>query len=576
VRFPVRVDKVGRQLLKVTAVGGQRSDAVARSVLVLSDGKAVPSARSGSLAAGTTTQTISFPAMAVPGSQQLHLDVFPAYLSQVVQGMDSLLRVPNGCFEQTTSTAWPNVLVTDYLKKTNQLKPEIALKAESLMSAGYQRLLTFEHKGGGFSWFGEQDPAPYLSVTAFGLMEFSDMAKVHPVDEAMVERTRAWLLGQQNDDGSWKGDMSEFFSFQTSLVRNTAFVVWALASSGYTGPALGRGLDYVKANASQDSKDAYSLALVANAIASAAPNDPALADVFTRLDALKHVDGDKISWDSGDTQTNFYGQGNDAAVTSTALVAHALLLAGGNKASVDGALAYLTAARDSEGNFGSTQATIWTLRTLLLSATKGTVGAEGTFTVAVDAKPFPALALTKDQADVMTTIDLASLATTGAHQVTLTFAGTGKVSYNLVSQYNLPWSMAPAEGTGPLAVSVSYDKTRLALDDLATATVSVRNLAVTGQAMVMVTVGLPPGFQVLTEDLDAYVEAKALSRYELTGKQLMLYVSSLRPSSTLAFKYRLRAVTPVRASDGGSLAYLYYAPDRRASAPAVTLEITAP
>ena len=86
---------------------------------------------------------------------------YSAYLSQVVDGMDALLRVPSGCFEQTTSTAWPNVLVTAYLQQTKQLKPEVQLKAESLMSAGYQRLLTFEHAGGGYSWFGEQDPAPF-------------------------------------------------------------------------------------------------------------------------------------------------------------------------------------------------------------------------------------------------------------------------------------------------------------------------------------------------------------------------------------------------------------------------------
>jgi len=168
--------------------------AVARSVLVVPDGQAVPVAASGTLGAGTITSTVNFPAAAVAGSQQLIPNVYPAYLSQVVDGMDSLLRVPSGCFEQTTSTAWPNVLVTAYLKQTKQLKQEVQLKAESLMSAGYQRLLTFEHAGGGYSWFGEQDPAPFLSVTAFGLMEFADMAQVQTVDEAMIARTRDWLL----------------------------------------------------------------------------------------------------------------------------------------------------------------------------------------------------------------------------------------------------------------------------------------------------------------------------------------------------------------------------------------------
>jgi hypothetical protein len=175
----------------------------------------------------------------------------------------------------------------------------------------------------------------------------------------------------------------------------------------------------------------------------------------------------------------------------------------------------------------------------------------------------------------MTTIDLGSVATAGDHQVSLAFAGSGKVSYNLVSRHHVPWVMAPPDRDGPLAVSITYDKTQLAIDDVATASVAVRNRTTSSQAMVLVTVGLPPGFEVQTADLDAYVAKQTLSRYELTGKQLLLYVSTLRPSEILTFDYRLRAVTPVRASDGGLEAYLYYSPDQRASAPATTLEVMA-
>jgi hypothetical protein len=517
---------------------------------------------------------VSFPAAAVAGSQQLYLNVYPAYLSQVVSGMDSLLRVPTGCFEQTTSTAWPNVLVTAYLQQTKQLKPEIQLKAESLMSAGYQRLLTFEHKGGGYSWFGEQDPAPYLSVTAFGLMEFADMAKVQTVDDAMIARTRDWLLGKQNADGSWQGDKSEFFTFQTSLVRNTAFVVWALASAGYTGPALASGLGYVKQNLDTEKLDAYSLGIIANAFQTAAPSDATASKVMDMLLALKKVDGDKVSWDSGGTQTCFYGGGNDADTSATALATHALLLAGGNKDTVDKALAYLAGTRDSMGNFGSTQATIWTLRALLLAASKGGDGAVGSFDVGVDGATFTTLALTADQSDVMTTVDLSTLATTGDHAVTLTFAGTGKVSYSLVAQHNLPWASAPATPSGPLSVSVSYDKTSLVLDESATATVVVNNNTASVQNMIMVTLGLPPGFQVATQDLDAYKTSQVLSAYEITGKQLMLYLSTLPASGSQTFKYHLQATMPVTASDGGAEVYLYYQPKQRSAAKAVTLQVT--
>ena len=570
-RFPVRVNEVGVQTLTVTATGSAASDALARKVLVVPDGKEFPNAISGSLAAGSVQQGVSFPANAVPGSDELYLEVYPAFLSQVVTGMDSMLQAPNGCFEQTTSTTWPNVLVTRYMTQTGQITPAIQMKAESLISAGYQRLLTFEHKGGGFSWFGEQDPAPYLSVTAFGVMEFADMAKVQPVDPAMLQRTVSWLAGQQQPDGSWKGDQSEFFTFKTSTLRNTAFTVWALAAADYTGPEMQSGISYVKSQLGTD-EDPYTLGLVANAFAKAAPADPALTSVLSDLDKKKHVDGDKVYWDSEGTQTNFYGGGNDAAVTATALVAHAMLQSGSYKSDVDGALTYLTSSKDPQGNFGSTQATIWTLRTLLLAAEKGTEGAVGNFEVDVDGTPFTTLSLTADKPDVMTTVDMKSFATQGSHQVKLSFVGTGKVSYNLVAKHNLAWADVPADPAGPLSIDISYDKTSLAVDDTVQATVHVINNTSSIQNMAIVTLGLPPGFAVLTEDLDAYKQNGQLSTYELTGKQLTLYLSALSAGSTTTFKYRLRATMPVKASDGGAAVYLYYQPDQKASAPETVLQ----
>lgn len=571
--FPVRVETVGLQTLTVTATGPQAADAVARKVLVIPDGKELSTATGGSLAPGSTTLGASFPANAVPGSSELYLEVYPAYLSQVVSGMDSMLAVPSGCFEQTTSTAWPNVLVTRYMKQTGQITPQIELKAASLMSAGYQRLLTFEHSGGGFSWFGEQDGAPFLSVTAFGLMEFADMAKMHPVDDAMIQRTQAWLLAQQKSDGSWLGDQSEFFSFQTSALRNTAFVIWALAANGYVGSEVTQAVAFVKSNLGTET-DAYTLGLVANALAAAAPNDPSTSSVLADLEAKKHPDGADVHWDSEGTQTNFYASGDDAAVTATALVTHAFLLAGQYKPSVDGALSYLAKRKDASGNFGSTQATIWTLRTLLLAAEKGTEGAVGSLQVNVDGAPFTTLTLSASTPDVMTVVDMKTLASLGAHQVGLSFVGTGKLSYNLVARHNLPWSAVPADVPGPLSVTVSYDKTQLQVNDQVLATVDVVNNTASIQSMAMVTLGIPPGFVVNTEDLDAEKASGELSHYELTGKQLTLYLSELPPSATHTFVYHLVATMPVKADDGGAKAYLYYQPEKTSSAPATEIVVT--
>jgi alpha-2-macroglobulin-like protein len=579
VSFPVRVEEVGLKTLTVQGIGSEKSDAVARTVRVVPDGKALVTAQSGSVGA-SVNHDVQFAADAITGSEQFNLSVFPTFLSQAVSGLDSMLQTPSGCFEQTTSNAWPNVLVTRYMLETDQITPDVQLKAEALMSAGYQRLLTFEHPGGGYSWFGTADPAPFLSVTAFGLMEFHDMAKVHEVDPAMLERTLAYLLANQQADGSWQGDNSEFFSFITSTLRNSAFTLMAVGSSGYTGPEVGSAVDYILSELqSEQTLDAYTLALVANALASVAPNEAALTGLLERLVEVAQVDASddtKVSWDTGDTQTNFYGYGNDADVTTTAMAVHALLLAGGYGDVVTKGLNTLVASKDALGNFGSTQATVWALKALLLAATKGTASAIGTLDVLVDGEPIRSIELTEDQADVMTTVDLRNLATAGTHNVELVFSGEGKPSYAVVSGYNVPWAEAPEEAPGPLSVDISYDRTQLVVDETVTASVVVANNTASTQNMALVTVGLPPGFEVERDDFAQYLAAGTLSKVEVTGKQVILYVSEIGANAEVTYSYRLRATMPIKASDGGGSVYPYYQPDQKREAAEQQIEVLPP
>lgn len=460
------------------------------------------------------------------------------------------------------------------MHKTGQSTPELALKAEGLISAGYQLLLTYEHDEGGFSWFGEPGD-PNVSVTALGLLEFSDMAEVFPVDEAMIARTRAWLAGKQNADGSWPSDISEFFTVNTSALRNTAFCAWALAAAGHQGPELARGMTYVAANTKTATDDSYTLAIVANALLLAGGDAGQKGQVLGALAERAVTEDGLVHWTSGETQTSFYGAGDSGDVETTALVAHALLLDGGYPALTAGAVDYLLSKKDKNGNFGSTQATVWALRTILLSAQTGTSGATGVVTLTVDGEPAGEVELTESQWDVMTTVDLSAFAKAPGATLTLDFAGEGKLSYNAVSGYHLPWDLVPGGAQGPLSVAIAYDKTTLAVNSTATATLSVTNHTDAAQKMVMLTVGIPPGFEVLTEDLAPYLEAQTLSKVETTNKQLVLYVLDLPGSATQAFEYRVRATMPVTASDGGATAYLYYEPEVRHAVAATTLEATA-
>jgi len=115
---------------------------------------------------------------------------------------------------------------------TDQLTPEIEMKAREYINLGYQRLLTFECPNGGFSWYGNEPGKPIL--TAYGLMEFTDMARVHYVDPAMIQRTQEWLLGKQKSDGSWPPDDHDLFNVLNTTLQSTAYATWALIHSGYS------------------------------------------------------------------------------------------------------------------------------------------------------------------------------------------------------------------------------------------------------------------------------------------------------------------------------------------------------
>src|SRR5689334_9436185 len=96
------------------------------------------------------------------------------------------------------------VLALDYMQRTGQDRPELARRAKENIAAGYQRLLGFEVQSepGGFDWWGK--PPANLFLTAYGLMEFRDLAEVHPVDAELLPRIAGWLRKHQQADGSWK------------------------------------------------------------------------------------------------------------------------------------------------------------------------------------------------------------------------------------------------------------------------------------------------------------------------------------------------------------------------------------
>src|SRR3984893_8115156 len=170
--------------------------------------------------------------------------------------------------EQTSSSAYPNVLVVDYIKKARVASPQLLMKSEQYLNVGYQKLLTFERPGGGFDWWGNGTPLVWLS--AYGLQEFADMAKVYPIDRGIIDRTQGFLMKKMDKDGTWS-DIGATHGETIASMGNpklllTSYVTWSLLESGMDKQQLKKSVTYIRDNINAAGDNAYILALAANAL----------------------------------------------------------------------------------------------------------------------------------------------------------------------------------------------------------------------------------------------------------------------------------------------------------------------
>jgi uncharacterized protein YfaS (alpha-2-macroglobulin family) len=583
----------GKHKLLVRAQAGTVGDAVERAVRVRPDGKRVVRVASGRLL-DKTEHALVIPQRAIKGASDLQLKLYPGAFSQLVEGLDSIFKMPHGCFEQTSSTTYPNVLALAYLEQSGHVRPELALKARSYINQGYQRLLTFEVDGGGFEWFGKS-PA-HTVLTAYGLMEFADMAKVHPVDPALIKRTREWLLSKQTAEGFWepprRGIAEGAINRQRGRrLRTTAYITWAalesLERTATPEARLGRALDYIVAAANKQN-DPYTLALVANALLAGGRNDAA-RQVLARLEKSKHKRSSKsgVFWRSR-TQGVTFSKGDVLAIETTALVAYALLKesagssAGKSSAGKSSsgttlaALSWLVSQKDSRGTWHSTQATVLALRALLAGTRPPKLDAAEQVTVRVNGQVVRTIAITRQTVDLFHQVSLRDTLRVGKNRVTLALSGAKKSqpSYQIVATHYLPHTKRSTERKQqPLTIEQRFDATRLEQGNRLSATVTLRYHLPGSADMLIVDLGIPAGFAVEPGTFDLLVKHGLIERYTIAGSQVTLYIRGVSANKPLSFIYHLRAKYPVRVSAPPARTYQYYQPKIRDQTQPVRLTI---
>lgn len=580
----MRVKTVGRHQLEVTALGSGISDAIRREIEVVPNGRRVEQVVSGSLS-GPAEMELLLPDDAIPGSAKALVKLYPTTFSQLVEGLDAIFQMPYGCFEQTSSTTYPNVLALDYLRRTKTSAPEVEAKARQYIHLGYQRLVSFEVIGGGVDWFG--NPPANRTLTAYGLMEFEDMAAVHDVDPRLIERTRNWLLSKREADGRWKAEPSMLNDgLAGSVLRgddldlaSTAYLAWAVFGTGEAQSSAQATLDYLLAHEPASIKSPYLLALIANCIAGIDNKHSALKEYLGRLDDMKKVseDGKQMWWELAEnSQTMFYGGGQSGNVETTALAALAMIRGNQHSATVKGALTWLVAQKDGSGTWHSTQATVLALKALI-EGTSGPLGDEQArrIELAWDGENIRTVDIPADQAEVMQQINLSEKLFPGVNRLKINEPTDTGTAYQVTFWYHVEDIEPPVAAEGePLTINVTYDRLALAVDDTVSATAIVVNNLKQPAPMVILDLPIPGGFRIETDGLQKLVDDGKIAKFQVTARKAIIYLRQLPPEAQLELPYRLKATMPVKVTVPPAEAYEYYNPARRSSGGAAKLEAT--
>lgn len=572
VHFTVKALKAGTQLLTLRGNAGEVSDALVREARVAPGGTKEEVSFSDKIN-GSRTHTISIPAGAIEGGTKVTLTLTPGFASEAVAGTESLLQEPHGCFEQTTSSAWPNTLVTKYLAATGQLTPELREKAFGLVSTGYQRLVTFESPSGGINWWGNGSTEPGNRIlTSIMLWHLKDMEGIVETDPAFQARLLTWLLAQQAADGSFAaGDALHAGNevLGTSVARTTAFISWALAHTGWADQAVTRASDYLRAHLPEEA-DLYANALAANALGFVDPSGAATGTLFARLDAQKLEADGRMRWPT--SAPSWTGASGDvAAIETTGLVAYGLIKARAYPGNAAGAMRFIVSNKDAVGTWYNTQATMNALRALLAAAAPQGSEAEGTLTVTVNGVAQPPVSITRADGDLYRAIDLSGLVHPGDNAVQVTMAGQGELSYHLARRVHVPRAATP---TNPeLGLEVSYSSTEGVVGTPLTTRVSASYRGAGARDQVIVRVGLAPGFVPRSEGLEAIVRDGRAARYEVGQSDVTFYLMGLRSGQSRDLSFESIPSLAAEVEAPASVAYVYYEPAIRSEVAPIALRV---
>ncbi|MCC6722996.1 MAG: carboxypeptidase regulatory-like domain-containing protein [Saprospiraceae bacterium] len=495
----------------------------------------------------------------VEGSLSASFTVHPSVLSDLTTGMERMLGQPSGCFEQTSSTNYPNILVLNLLKTTGNANPALESKANGFLDYGYKRLKTFEIKGGGFDWFAS--PPAHEALSAYGLMEFVDMKSVYPVEQDLIDRTANWLLTRRDGKGGWLASKQGLHSWQQPNPVSDAYITWAMTEAGY-GKQVGAEIAKQVKDA-RETQDPYIVALAAKSLLNL--GDRRAEEMLAVLTKSQAADG---SW-TGKTMSMTHSTGKNLTVETTALATLAFLsnadaaeggASGAEMAITEKAVRYLAGAKTQYG-FGSTQATVLALKALVANAKNLKKNIGGEVELFVNGKSVGKRPFTADERNALVFKNLEQYFTEGKNEVKVKFANGDPLPYDLSVKYSttLPYSNPDCKLSLKTALS---DELRVAsLGDTKRLTTTITNRSKEAVPNPICIVGIPAGLSLQPWQLKQMQERGVMDFYEIKDSYVVFYFRGMGAGEVKDLHLDLKADVPGEYEAPASAAWLYYSND---------------
>ncbi len=485
----------------------------------------------------------------VEGSQRgefvMNLDV----LQQLILGGNSIIREPNGCFEQTTSKLFIDAAALNYLLKSEKKEPETEALLRKYIKTGYSKMLSYEDKKGGFGWFG--NGTNNIALTAKCLMHLVEMKNfgIEGLDGEIITRTKTYLLNRLDGKGNFVQEKPYYqYAAPTNAISN-AYTVYALSEAGINEIKM----EYITAvNEAFNSKDIYRLALLANAAYNYKDYNTA-GKLLAELNAIVDKKGYKRT---GNSNTITYSWGYSYNTEVNALHLSALLKSRSlDEARIKKAYSGLMKGRSYYG-FGSTQATLLALNAMIDYNLLYPVVIETNAILKLTINDTSIVQKISPEKDVIRIDYLQKQLQEGENRVKVSYAGVKNTSYGL----NFNWtSITPSSSSKCMVnLTTTIDNQTKKVGETARLTAIVENKTNSPLPMTVALIGIPSGASPQYWQLKEIQEKAQADFVEIDKNYVVLYFEGLNPKEKRRINLDLRMEIPGSFQAPASSAYLYY------------------